>query len=78
MNEYNSLIARLKLSEIYFTKEQDETKVEKAINSLKEITAKLDIMLKAFAGQGIEVTDIEATEGFNIEYREKRKKIYGY
>ena len=78
MNEYNSLIARLKLSEIYFSIESDEAKIEKAIEGLKKITESLDKMLKDFDKKGIEVSDIEATEGFNIEYREKRKKLYNY
>jgi hypothetical protein len=78
MKAYNSLIAKYKLSEIFFQKEQDPKRVEKAISRLQQITQSLKVLEKCFEVEKVEVSDIEVTEGFNIEYREQRFKIYGF
>lgn len=78
MKQYNSLIAKYKLAEIFFERETDEVKVEDGIKRLQELTKEVYVLEKWFEASKIEVTDIEITEGFNLEYREKRFKKYSY
>ncbi len=78
MKQYNSLIAKYKLSEIFFQREKDEIKIEKAIKRLQELSKEIGILSDWFTKNNIETTHIEITEGFNIEYREQRMKLYKF
>lgn len=77
--KYNDLVVKYKLAEIFF--DNDKVKVEekeKRIGKVQDLYRDMSLMLKAFKAKKIEVTDIEALEGFNIEFRMERYRKHGY
>ena len=79
MNSYNKLIAQYKMAEIFFNNKgiEDSKKLE-YMDKLHLITGQLEDQINYFDKNKIKYTNIEGTEGFNVEFRVKRYELYGY
>jgi hypothetical protein len=79
MNDYNKLIAKYKMAEIFFnSKDVQDSEKLKFMDKLKQLTGQLEGHLNYFDKNKIKYSNEEGTEGFNVEFRVLRYEKYGY
>ena len=79
MKEYNKLVVRFKMAAIYLDSPDTENEVtEPHIQRFQDLTKSMDKYWKLFKKDGIEFTDVEVMEGFNVEFRIARYEKYNY
>jgi DNA integrity scanning protein DisA with diadenylate cyclase activity len=79
MNEYNKIIAKYQMAELYYDNQKIKLEDKEKFNSkLQQVVKQVGAYLKEFDRNKIEYTDTEALEGFNVEFRSLRYEKYGY
>ena len=79
MNEFNKLIAKYRMAEIFFnSKDVEDSEKLKHMDKLKQIAAQIEERINYFDKNKIKYTNNEVTEGFNIEFRVARYEKYNY
>ena len=79
MKKYNELVVKYKLAEVFFDNPKvSQVEKDKRVDKVQDLYKSMSAMIKEFKNQKVEITDIEALEGFNIEFRMERYRKYGY
>ena len=75
LENYNNLLVRFKMGVLYLDSKEGN---EVFIPAFHNLTIELHKELSNIKNCGLEVTDIETTEGFHIDFRIARYNKYGY